>query len=74
MYFFFLFSMPRARLGAVFFVLQRPLWQWRVVFMSRLGVTALDGLAKTKESDKVLGLRFFEVVAVVLAILPSCCR
>lgn len=32
---------------------QRPLWQWRVVFMSRLGVTALDGLAKTKESDKV---------------------
>lgn len=32
---------------------QRPLWQWRVVFMSRLGVTALDGLAKTKEADKV---------------------
>lgn len=33
---------------------QRPLWQWRVVFMSRQGITALDGLAKTKESDKVL--------------------
>ncbi|CAN0555589.1 unnamed protein product, partial [Ectocarpus sp. 12 AP-2014] len=33
---------------------QRPLWQWRVVFLSRLGITSLDGLAKTKESDKVL--------------------
>ncbi|CAN0447134.1 unnamed protein product, partial [Hapterophycus canaliculatus] len=33
---------------------QRPLWRWRVVFLSRLGITALDGLAKTKESDKVL--------------------
>ncbi|CAM9269015.1 unnamed protein product [Scytosiphon promiscuus] len=33
---------------------QRPLWRWRVVFLSRLGITALDGVAKTKESDKVL--------------------
>ena len=43
---------------------QRPLWQWRVVFMSRLGVTALDGLAKTKESNKV---RF-----VLLALVSFC--
>lgn len=40
------------RLGR-YLLLQRPLWQWRVKFLSRLGVTALDGLAKTKESDKV---------------------
>ncbi|CAM9900537.1 unnamed protein product, partial [Sphacelaria rigidula] len=33
---------------------QRPLWQWRVLFLSRLGRTALDGVAKTKEPDKVL--------------------
>lgn len=25
-----------------------------MVFLSRLGITSLDGLAKTKESDKVL--------------------
>ena len=44
-------TIPLAR---TFFSLpKRPLWQWRVVFLSRLGVTALDGLAKTKESDKV---------------------
>jgi len=34
--------------------LARPLWQWRVVFLSRLGRSALDGLAKMKESDPLL--------------------
>lgn len=56
---------------------QRPLWQWRVVFMSRLGVTALDGLAKTKESDKVCccvltqGLLFRTLL--LFRVVPSCC-
>eukprot|EP00903_Cladosiphon_okamuranus_P014428 g13389.t1 len=40
-----------------------PEFQWRVVFMSRLGVTALDGLAKTKESDKVLQGKSFCTLA-----------
>ena len=36
--------------------LQRPLWQWRVVFMSKLGKSVLDGTAKMKESAAVLAM------------------
>jgi hypothetical protein len=39
--------------------LARPLWQWRVVFLSRLGRSALDGLAKMKESDPLLQVQIF---------------
>lgn len=35
-------------------VMQKPLRQWRVAFLSRLGKTAIDGMASTKEADKVL--------------------
>jgi hypothetical protein len=42
--------------------LARPLWQWRVVFLSRLGRSALDGLAKMKESDPLLQLHRSEVM------------
>ena len=43
--------------------LQRPLWQWRVVFMSKLGKSVLDGMAKMKESDAVLQARVWATLA-----------
>ena len=42
--------------------LQRPLWQWKVVFMSKLGRSALDGMAKMKESDPVMQARVWSAL------------
>ena len=42
---------------------QRPLWQRRVVFMSKLGKGVLDGMQKMKESDPVLQARIWSVLA-----------
>lgn len=38
--------------------LQKPLWRWRVIVMSKLGKNVLDGLAKLKENDPSLQVRF----------------
>ena len=43
--------------------LQRPLWQRRVVFMSKLGKGVLDGMQKMKESDPVLQARVWAILA-----------
>ncbi len=43
--------------------LQRPLWQQRVVFMSKLGKGVLDGMQKMKESDPVLQARVWAILA-----------
>ena len=42
---------------------QRPLWQRRVVFMSKLGKGVLDGMQKMKESDPVLQARVWAILA-----------
>ena len=42
--------------------LQRPLWQWKVVFLSKLGRSALDGMAKMKESDPVMQARVWSAL------------
>jgi len=42
---------------------QRPLWQRRVVFMSKLGKGVLDGMQKMKESDPVLQARIWVILA-----------
>jgi len=43
--------------------LQRSLWQRRVVFMSKLGKSVLDGMQKMKESDPVLQARVWAILA-----------
>ena len=43
--------------------LQRPLWQWRVIFLSKLGRSALDGLAKMKEGDVLLQAKVWSALA-----------
>jgi hypothetical protein len=43
--------------------LQRPLWQQRVVFMSKLGKGVLDGMQKMKESDPVLQAKVWAILA-----------
>lgn len=41
----------------------KPLWQWKVVFMSKLGKSVLDGIAKMKEADPVLQARVWAALA-----------
>ena len=37
--------------------LQKPLWQWCVVFMSKFGRSVLDGMQKMTENDPLLQAR-----------------
>ncbi|GMI14612.1 hypothetical protein TrLO_g7160 [Triparma laevis f. longispina] len=43
--------------------MQRPLWQRRIVFMSKLGKGVLDGMQKMKESDPVLQSKVWAILA-----------
>ncbi|RHY31090.1 hypothetical protein DYB32_003765 [Aphanomyces invadans] len=43
---------------------QRPLWRYRVVFMSKLGKSVQDGFAKMKENDVLLQARVSKRIAV----------
>jgi hypothetical protein len=43
--------------------LQKPLWQWRVISMSKKGKNVLDGLQKLKESDPSLQAQVFIILA-----------
>ncbi|EQC34512.1 hypothetical protein SDRG_07840 [Saprolegnia diclina VS20] len=42
---------------------QRPLWQYRVIFMSKLGKSVQDGFAKMKDNDVLLQARVAKRVA-----------
>ncbi|OQR85467.1 hypothetical protein ACHHYP_11792 [Achlya hypogyna] len=42
---------------------QRPLWQYRVIFMSKLGKSVQDGFAKMKDADVLLQARVAKRVA-----------
>jgi len=43
--------------------LQKPLWQWRVIAMSKKGKSVLDGLQKLKEGDPSLQAQVYGVLA-----------
>jgi hypothetical protein len=43
--------------------LQKPLWRWRVVVMSKLGKNVLDGIQKLKEDDPSLQARVYSILA-----------
>jgi hypothetical protein len=43
--------------------LQKPLWKQRVVVLSKMGRSALDGIQKLKESDPSLQARVFAILA-----------
>jgi hypothetical protein len=43
--------------------LQKPLWQWRVIGMSKKGKSVLDGLQKLKEGDPSLQAQVYGVLA-----------
>ncbi|KAF0699363.1 Aste57867_10079 [Aphanomyces stellatus] len=42
---------------------QRPLWRYRVIFMSKLGKSVQDGFAKMKENDVLLQARVSKRIA-----------
>ncbi|RHY56205.1 hypothetical protein DYB38_001223 [Aphanomyces astaci] len=42
---------------------QRPLWRYRVIFMSKLGKSVADGFAKMKENDVLLQARVSKRIA-----------
>lgn len=43
--------------------LQKPLWKYRVIFMSKLGKSVQEGLSKMKESDNALQAKVWATVA-----------
>eukprot|EP01041_Mallomonas_annulata_P001674 gene1674-3234_t len=43
--------------------LQKPLWKWRVIVLSKKGKNVLDGLQKLKETDASLQARVYAIVA-----------
>jgi hypothetical protein len=43
--------------------LQKPLWQWRVITLSKKGKNVLDGIQKLKESDPSLQAQVFGILA-----------
>jgi hypothetical protein len=43
--------------------LQKPLWKWRVIVMSKKGKSVLDGLQKLKEGDPALQARVYAILA-----------
>ena len=43
--------------------LQKPLWKWRVIVMSKRGKSVLDGLQKLKESNPNLQARIYAILA-----------
>lgn len=43
--------------------LQKPLWRWRVMVMSKRGKSVLDGLQKLKENNPVLQARVYAILA-----------
>lgn len=43
--------------------LQKPLWKWRVIVMSKLGKSVLDGIQKLKENDSSLQARVYAILA-----------
>lgn len=43
--------------------LQKPLWKWRVIVMSKRGKNVLDGLQKLKENDPTLQARVYAILA-----------
>ena len=43
--------------------LQKPLWRWRVIIMSKLGKNVLDGIQKLKEDDPSLQARVYSILA-----------
>ena len=43
--------------------LQKSLWQWRVIVLSKKGKNVLDGIQKLKESDASLQARVYAIVA-----------
>ena len=42
---------------------QKPLWQWRVIAMSKKGKSVLDGLQKLKENDPKLQAQVYAILA-----------
>jgi len=42
---------------------QKPLWQWRVISMSKKGKSVLDGMQKLKETDPLLQAQVFAILA-----------
>ena len=43
--------------------LQKPLWKWRVIVLSKRGKSVLDGIQKLKESDASLQARVYAILA-----------
>lgn len=43
--------------------LQKPLWQWRVITLSKKGKSVLDGIQKLKESDPSLQAQVYGILA-----------
>ena len=43
--------------------LQKPLWQWRVITLSKKGKNVLDGIQKLKEGDPSLQAQVFGILA-----------
>ena len=43
--------------------MQKPLWKWRVIVMSKLGKSVLDGMQKLKENDPALQARVYAILA-----------
>ncbi|OQS06623.1 hypothetical protein THRCLA_20333, partial [Thraustotheca clavata] len=43
--------------------LQRPLWQYRIIFLSKLGKSVQDGFAKMKDNDVLLQARVAKRIA-----------
>lgn len=49
--------------------LQKPLWKWRVIVMSKLGKNVLDGIQKLKENDPSLQVKSFHLLSYICSSL-----